>query len=165
MKNILYLLILTIFAIISCSDSTRTIDSVNVETTDSVDVRIIDSVSIGKHKFEIIEKNNQAFLKNGELEELLKLKPPCYFLRLDGNIQTYSYPDVKVDAVVIIVGNIISDEQKKFFGADLDKVCGMKKQGLLIKDVGPQLTEKMLSGGICCKDYGLDEKDFSYFAH
>ncbi len=59
-------------------------------------------------------------------EQELKLTPPCYFLRENGEIQTFSYSDVDIEKVIIIIGDIANYEEKKNTGVDSSKVCGKK---------------------------------------
>jgi hypothetical protein len=130
---------------------------------------ITDIATIGKDKFELIQKGEQAFLivnsKNIKIEGNLKLTPPCYFLREKSQIQTFTYSDVKVDKVLIIIGNIAGNDDKKHYGVNDNRICGKKIQGLIFKGNKAILTEKTIDGALSCKDNGLDEKDFCFFAH
>ena len=128
-----------------------------------------DTANIGKDKFELIQKGNEAFLISSstriKIEGNLKLTPPCYFLREKNQIQTFSYADVKADNVLIIIGNIASNDDKKHYGVNDDRICGKKIQGLVLKGNKAILTELTIDGALSCKDNGLDEKDFWSFAH
>ncbi len=128
-----------------------------------------DMATIGKDKFELIQKGEQAFLivnsKSIKIEGNLKLTPPCYFLRGNGKIQSFAYTDVKADKVLIIIGNIAGNDDKKQYGVDNNLICGKKIQGLVLKGNKAVLTEKTIDGALSCKDNGLDEKDFWFFAH
>lgn len=130
---------------------------------------ITDTTNIGKFKFELVQKNDQTLLRTilnkTKVEHELKLAPPCYFLRKKGEIQTFSYPDVDIENVIIIIGDIANYEDKENYEVDSSKVCGKKIQGLIIKNGNVILTGKTISGGLSCKDNGLDEKDFWDFAH
>ncbi len=70
-----------------------------------------------------------------------------------------------IDHVIILVGNISSDETKKRLGVSSELICGDKIQGLLIKKQRLSFTDSVLSGGITCKDSGTDEKNFWILAH
>lgn len=130
---------------------------------------ITDTTKIGKFNLDLVQINNQALIRiksnTSQFEYELKLAPPCYFLRENGIIQTFSYPDVGVEKVILIIGDIANYEEKKKFGVDSGKVCGKKIQGLIMKNSNFALSEKTISGSLSCKDNGLDEKDFWDFAH
>jgi len=152
MKAIIFLIIV-FFTGFSCEES----------------VFVTDSATIGSYSIELIQKENKAFLvtksKGTAKEHALILKPPCYFLREGGKVQTFGYSDVEVDHVIIIIGDIASSEEKEMYKADTSKVCGKTIQGLLMKKDSAILSEKIISGAMSCKDNGLDEKDFWDFAH
>lgn len=128
-----------------------------------------DAVSIGEYKFELIQKEKDAvlktILKDKEVELKLKLKPPCYFLRVNGELQTFEYEDIGVENVAIIIGDIADKSKKNKYGVDSDEICGEKLQGLVLKNNNIIITDKTISGSLSCKDSGLDEKDFWDFAH
>ncbi|WMJ74367.1 hypothetical protein RCC89_14505 [Cytophagaceae bacterium ABcell3] len=130
------------------------------------DATVTDTCTFNDIRFELITKNDKAYLvteQNGQLSsEELKLDPPCYFLRKDSSVQSYSYKEPDAE-VIIIVGNLLDEERKAYFGADQSMVCGEKALGVLIMDGLATLSNNSLSGGIVCKDYGLDEKDFRSF--
>ena len=95
-------------------------------------------------------------------------KPPCYFTRRNNTRpQHYSYSDVNVDAVLIVVGTPINNEKRKMLSPGLpdNLVCGEAIQGILIKKDVVRPSRNVQGGGVICKDKGLDEKDFWYFAH
>jgi hypothetical protein len=96
----------------------------------------------------------------------LALKPPCHFMRTTtGELEQHTYQGIGVDAVVIIVGNPISDAKRAKWGLNDKQVCGEKRQALLVLDSTPEISDKVLEGGVSCVDSGSDEKDFWYFAH
>lgn len=128
-----------------------------------------DTVDIGAYKFELIQKGNEAILRtisnNKKSDVRLSLKPPCYFLREEGELQTFAYDDIGVESVAIVIGNIVDKVRKSEYGVESDKICGEKIQGFVIKHNNVFITEKTISGALSCKDNGLDEKDFWDFAH
>jgi len=151
MKNIVIVLIA--FSIASCQKSSMKTDT----------------VTVGAYKFELIQNGQGAFLRTTsdkvEEDKKLKLRPPCYFLREDGKLQTYAYEDVGVENVIIIIGDILDDTKKRAYDVNSDQVCGEKIQGLVLKNQEVLISEKTISGALSCKDNGLDEKDFWDFAH
>ncbi len=130
---------------------------------------VTDTAKIGKFYFELVQINDQALIRitsdKTQVEYELELTPPCYFLREFGEIQTFSYPDVDVEKVIVIIGDIANYKEKMNFGVDSSKVCGKKIQGLVMKNGSVIPSKQTISGSLSCKDNGLDEKDFWDFAH
>lgn len=149
MKNIFCILIS--FTITACSFASE---------------KITDEVTILSKTLRIVNKNKKCFLIQNTSETVLVPEPPCFFLRNPANKpQYFSYEDVKIDAVLIIIGTPVSDNVRKEWGLPEDAVCGMDSQGVLIKTNDVLVTKNILEGGVLCKDSGSDEKNFWYFAH
>ena len=90
---------------------------------------------------------------------------PCFFLRRGGKVQNFAYSDVKADFVVIIAGTELSDAKRKTWNLKQGEVCGEAAQAVL-QTAGQVRTSKSVhSGGVYCRDQGVDEKDFFSFAH
>lgn len=83
---------------------------------------------------------------------------------MDEQVQTYTFPDINTK-VMMITGELMDIEEKIYMGATEEMVCGSKAQSTLFKDDSVIVTETRLKGGMVCKDYGLDEKDFWDFAY
>ena len=66
---------------------TATVSGTLLELTDS----------IGKGDLKI---NSDKYKISGKI----KIASPCYFLRRDGKVLSFSYPDVKVDHTIIVQG-------------------------------------------------------------
>jgi len=130
---------------------------------------ITDKAEIMNYKLTLKNINDKCLLEsnnNKKIKYLLKMKPPCYFLRKqDKSIQTFEYNDVYIKATVLIIGDLISNEKRKKWNLDKKNICGESRQAILIKQAGLNISEKILKGGLICKDLGADEKDFWYFAH
>jgi hypothetical protein len=130
---------------------------------------VTDNCSIDELVLTLVQNGSEAFLEHNsnhlKIDGKLQLTPPCFFLRKNGEIQSYEYQDVGVNKVLILIGDIVDNEEKKRFGAPDNAVCGKKIQGVLIQADRIILSEKTISGAINCKDLGLDEKDFWDFAH
>ena len=96
----------------------------------------------------------------------LKIKPPCYFIRQENHkLQYFGYNDININAVVLVLGNPVSDKKRRKWNLEKNMVCGESRQAIIIKPSGLIISEKILQGGLSCKDHGADEKDFWYFAH
>jgi hypothetical protein len=97
---------------------------------------------------------------------ILKVKPPCYFLRQgEQKLQSFAYEDAGILSTIIVIGSIISEDKKEKWGIKEDAVCGESRQGILFKKSNMVITDKTLDGGVVCKDKGADEKDFWFFSH
>lgn len=129
----------------------------------------IDSCEVSGLKLELIQNGKAVKLQvvgdDGTIEGELKVDSPCYFVRENENIQKFSYEDMGIDNVVIIMGNIADTKTKNNYGISDENICGTLAQGILIKKDKIILTEKIFKGGIICKDIGTDEKNFWDFAH
>lgn len=126
---------------------------------------ISDQVVVLNSEFKIKLKNNKCHLISKDINKVLSIKPPCYFLRSSGVIEQHSYADVKVDSVFMIIGTPVSKETRKEWGLKEGIECGSDAQGVLIKNNKVEISNKILQGGVMCKDNGTDEKNFWYFAH
>ncbi len=140
------------FLLVSCSFATEIV----------TDTAILHSTSLS-----IVSKDGNCFFRTeGIPDRLITPKPPCHFMRKsDNKIQHYSYSDVNVDDVFIIVGTPISTQTRKEWGLPEKSVCGQEAQGILLKKGIFHITKNILKGGVLCKDMGSDEKNFWYFAH
>lgn len=131
---------------------------------------ITDKAEIKSYQLILKNKGKTCYLnsryKGTKSNFILKMKPPCYFLR-KGNKepQSFEFKDVYVDATILIVGSPISHEKRNKWNLDKNLYCGESRQAILIKQSGLTISDKVLDGGVVCKDKGADEKDFWYFAH
>jgi hypothetical protein len=131
---------------------------------------ISDQAEIMNYKLTLENKKNTCRLKISYKETkktyILKIKPPCYFIRKeDNNLQSFEYKEVNIKATILVLGNPISDKKRKKWNLDKKTICGESRQAILIKPSGLNVSDKTLEGGLSCKDLGSDEKDFWYFAH
>lgn len=93
-------------------------------------------------------------------------EPPCYFLRRGSSEpQSFSYQDVGVDQVLIIVGTPVDDTKRKRWNLPENLTCGEEMQGVLIEASAVTLSSTVLQGGVSCVSKGTDEKNFWLFAH
>jgi len=79
--------------------------------------------------------------------------------------QNFKYPDVGIRATLIVIGTLITDEQRSIWKLTPDMICGNKRQGVLLLKNDIIISEQVLSSSVACKDKGSDEKDFWFFAH
>lgn len=130
---------------------------------------VTDSCQINGVNLELVQKGEETVLEivsdQYVIEGNFSLESPCYFLRKNGVIQTFSYPDVNTENVIMVVGNLSSDKEKNENGINEKEICGNKIQGVLIKENKIIIPQKTLSGNITCKDFGMDEKNFWDMAH
>ena len=132
----------------------------------SASKNIIDKASLFSHNFQIEEENGQCFLIHDAYREPLVPQPPCYFIRdSDQKPKYFSYSDVDIDAVLIVIGTLASDDMRMEWGLNDKHVCGTEAQGILIKKNDILVTKKVLTDGLLCRDTGADEKNFWEFAH
>lgn len=96
----------------------------------------------------------------------LKIKPPCYFLRRESTApQSFSYKDAGVEHMILIIGSPVAKEKMAKWNVQPEQSCGEGRQAILIKASGLNVSDKVLEGGVVCRNLGADEKDFWYFAH
>jgi hypothetical protein len=128
---------------------------------------LTDKVILHSTNLSIATKNGKCILRTeGASERVIALNQPCFFMRnKDKNIQHYSYSDVNVDDVLIIVGTPISAEVRQEWDLPENLICGSEAQGVLFKKRIAIVTKNVLKGGVLCKDKGTDEKNYWYFAH
>lgn len=98
-------------------------------------------------------------------EVALALRAPCYFVRRDARPQTFSYPDVGVRSVLVVVGTPVGEEARAKWNLPAGEVCGEEIQGILFREAGPVASSAVQRGGVVCRDAGADEKVFWGFAH
>ena len=130
---------------------------------------ITDSCQFLGATLRLIQEGDSARLEaedpNRKLTGKLKITPPCYFLRSEGKLETYAYKNIGVQGVLIVIGKIAGTERKKVFGASATSICGEEEQGILFKKKDIIITDRIHTGGLTCKDFGTDEKDYSDFAY
>lgn len=136
-------------------------------------LKVTDTYSVDGIKFQLLQYGDTAKIniesKGRIIQGELKLSPPCYFVKRWGEVQSFAYPDVGVEYTLIVLGDTVGIDRKKYFGmneeADFSRICGEGIQGVLIKKDSIIVSERVLDGGFTCLDSGRDEKDFWDFAH
>ncbi len=129
---------------------------------------ISDEITLAKHNLQLVSEKSKCLLVNKtgqpENETELLLQPPCYFARKsDTKLLTFSYPNKNLEAVALVVGNPVSAEKRKKWNLE-DSICGEKRQAVYLSEGELTVSNATLDGGLACKDSGIDEKDFAYFA-
>lgn len=123
-------------------------------------VQITDSGVINQNQLKLLDSAGFSFLKiNGRKIKGLHLKSPCFFVKTDGKIQHYSYPEVEVNNVIIIAGRVKGSETSTY------PACGNATQGLLLKKDTALLINKVFEQSYTCPNSSLDEKNFWRIAH
>lgn len=130
---------------------------------------VSDEVTLDKHNLQLVSEESKCLLINKtdqtENETELLLKPPCYFARKGASqLLRFSYHDNNLEAVALIIGNPISAEKRKKWNLEDSMICGEKRQAVYVSEGELTVSNTTLDGGLACKDSGIDEKDFSYFA-
>lgn len=130
---------------------------------------ITDSAQVGGANLQLLEIGPQCLVRFAAAPQdqlALVPKPPCYFVRRGSSLpQTFSYPEVAVQSVLIVVGSPASETTRKRWGLTSQMVCGEETQGVLVKRERIVVTRRVTRGGVACRDAGVDEKEFWTFAH
>ena len=134
----------------------------SLEATDS-------GASVAGYELSLVERDGACSLRfsgRSSGERGLSVKPPCHFLRRDAaRPQLFSYPEVQVEAVAIVVGTPAGPAARKAWKLPPEAVCGEETQGVMVKRGAVVVTRAVHRGGVVCKDKGADEKEFWAFAH
>lgn len=145
MKKIIYISILSIF-MIGCSKENKNISSEQTKKQKIItDTAIVSGTlleltdSIGKGDLKI--KSNKY-----KISGKIKITSPCYFLRRDGKVLSFSYPDVKIDHTILIQGR--NGVQGILF----------KKDSIIYEDFFPTMSSYNIQEG-------ADEIVYQDFAH
>ncbi|NAW50257.1 hypothetical protein GNY06_02260, partial [Elizabethkingia argentiflava] len=136
-------------------------------------LKVTDTFSVDGINFKLLQNGDQAEIKIEAKDRIvkgnIKLSPPCYFLKRYGKVQSFAYPDVKVTHTLVVLGDTVGADTKKYFGFnendDFSRICGEGIQGILIKKDSVIVTERVLEEIFTCADSGSDEKNFWDFAH
>lgn len=130
---------------------------------------VTDRASVMGRELRLVTLNDQCILQSEEGDKEanypLEPKPPCYFSRRDDTLQSFSYPDVNVQATLMVVGTSLTESDREKWGIAEAEYCGEAAQGVLIRNDRLEVTEKPILDGVICRDMGTDEKNFWYFAH
>ena len=92
--------------------------------------------------------------------------PPCEFVRNEsGALKYFKYDDVGIDAVIIVTGSPLNDDEKRRWKIADGLFCGKVSQALLVRPEGVLVSREIMHGGVVCAMTGVDEKRFYQFAH
>ncbi|WP_419870784.1 hypothetical protein [Chryseobacterium sp. CT-SW4] len=144
MKKNISIFILSLF-IISCSQEKKKVSTEFKSQKNITDKAIVGGIlleltdSIGKGTLNI--KSDQY-----KISGKIKIESPCYFLRRNGKVLSFSYPDVNVDHTIIIQGR--NGVQGILF----------KKDSIIYEDFFPTKTPYSIQEG-------ADEIVYQDFAH
>jgi hypothetical protein len=105
--------------------------------------------------------------KEGVVEQkiTLLLDTPCYWVSTEKTPSTeplnYSYPEKKVDAVLLVAGGELdwSDEKKKYHKLPTDQICNQYLQGVIISDNEISAVDEKMDAPHC-SGLIVDEKVF-----
>jgi hypothetical protein len=77
----------------------------------------------------------------------------------------FKYNDVGVDAVIIVIGSPLTDDERRRWKDAEGLFCGKATQALLVRSQGVLVSNEVMRGGVVCATSGVDEKRFYQFAH
>ncbi|MET1112393.1 MAG: hypothetical protein ABWX67_12795 [Allosphingosinicella sp.] len=123
-----------------------------------------ETVEIGAVALRLGESDGRCRIAFAAGEAQADVEAPCFFLRRGGTVQRFAYPAQAVDAVVMIGGGAIDGEQRRHWGIDPKEPCGTRAQAVLVSGKTVTLGKPPLSGGVFCRNHGLDEKEFALAA-
>ena len=127
---------------------------------------VTDQVELFSKKLKLSTENEKCILRTEGNKFEVAPNPPCFFLRnKEKGVQHFAYPDIKVEAVVIIAGTEMSEQLKREWGLSKELQCGLDSQGVIIKNGKVSLSDKIMNDAVLCKETGSDEKNFWYFSH
>jgi len=111
---------------------------------------VTDQIRIADLDISLLDESGACMLGvASEQNRYLKPMAPCYFVRLNGELQRYQKADV---AVIALVGTPVKPR------------CGQEAQALFIDKDGVRLSKRIAQGSIYCADKGLDAFNMSLFA-
>lgn len=126
---------------------------------------LLDQASVRGIELKIVAKDKACVLRIGTEEYPLRPTAPCFFLRRRGKVQNFSYADANLDFVVIIAGTPLSDVNRTKWNLKKEELCGEQSQALLGSSSKVRLSTTVHTGGVYCRNPGVDEKEFWAFAH
>lgn len=131
---------------------------------------VTDSATVLGTELKILTVGEQCILQTNSdgANEKLKLQPapPCFFSRRDeGSPQSFNYPEQGIESTLIILGSPLGEEDRERWEVNEADHCGKASQGIIVRHGKIEISKKPVLHGVRCKDQGVDEKDFWYFAH
>ncbi|MBP2615072.1 hypothetical protein [Chryseobacterium jejuense] len=152
MRTVIYISII-ICCLQACKDNKRapkaTDKTVTTDTAriNGVLLELIDNSGVSKLK---ITPDTYKFSGN------IKIKSPCYFLRHNGKVVSYAYPQFNIQKIILILGNTKKDS--------LNKISGTEIQGILFKNDSIKIVGALKNYSPIDIETGVDEKDYWGFA-
>lgn len=125
-----------------------------------------DSVEIAGKRLSLSARNGACVLRVAPDAPNIELNVgvPCYFQRKDGDLFVESFPNFSIDRIFAVIGTLIDEETRETFGIELDTVCAVKAQALVIENDEIFRVDHVAGGGIWCRDKGVDRKRLWEFA-
>ena len=130
--------------------------------------KVTDQASFGQQKLVLVERGGRCLLRGNATfgEQPLAPTAPCYFMRSRGKLKQFSYPEVNVQSVAVVIGSLVTDDaERRDLSLSQTGVCGTVAQGLILRDGAVRIAPDLSQGGVACRDGGFDEKNFYGFAH
>ncbi|MGE8555667.1 MAG: hypothetical protein ACN6OB_17250 [Chryseobacterium jejuense] len=152
MKTIIYISIIT-FCLQACKDNKVSLKAADQTVT-------TDTARINGVLLELTDHNGIGKLKitpdTYKLSGNIKIKSPCYFLRHNGKVSSYAYPQFNIQNTLIILGNTKKDSLNKNYGTEI--------QGILFKNDSIKIAGTLKNYSPIYAETGVDEKDYWGFA-
>lgn len=126
---------------------------------------LLDQADVNGLVLELHAKDKSCVLRVGNTEHPLIPTAPCFFLRRRGSVQNFPFRDAKLDFVLIVAGNPVSDTIRQKWNLQSGDVCGDHSQAVLGSGANVRVSQSVHTGGVFCRDQGVDEKEFWSFAH
>lgn len=137
----------------------------NSSTKKPQSATVLDEAAVEGTKLRILGLDDVCTLEIDGTRSRLRPKAPCFFLRRGGTLQTFAYKKAGVEWAVVVAGTPVRQDYRKAWNLREGDICGEEMQGVLRKDERTAVTESVHSGGVYCRDHGVDEKEFWSFAH
>lgn len=130
---------------------------------------VSDEVMLDAYYLQLVTEGTNCLLISNKDQVINKsellMQAPCYFARENNSdLLQFSYPDKNLESVALIIGNTVSAEKRKKWNLPEALICGEKRQSIYLSKGNLTVSTSTLDGGVACRDSGVDEKDFSYFA-
>lgn len=135
------------------------------ETGGAAAETVTDEATVDGTALQLVRRGDGCVVKTSGSEIPLQPKAPCFFLRRGGAVQQYSYRDTGTEWVVLAGGTEASAGTRESWRLPAGEVCGEQAQGILSRSGAVRASKTVHTGGVYCKEKGVDEKDFWTVGH
>lgn len=159
MRNASLLLVVPLFLLLACEqkqplqasfESNADVQPLAEHSDQPERLTVTDQIRLADLNINLLDKSGACMLGvAGQQNRYLKPMAPCYFMRVNGDLQRYQQAEVTVIALV---------------GTPVKPRCGQEVQALFIDDKEVRLSQRIARGSVYCADKGLDAFNMSLFA-